>query len=184
MGVFLPLILADGTLSGPGRWRQSPRRGPEDFTTEAPRAREEGRCSPSVSAPFRGMALDMRRHIAMISLWTGGNQAGSRGPQGRTKAQPKGLTFSLQSMNRFVQSMVSAREANKAERTNMRSRAYPQYFGGLIAGIGLGFLICRACQAKGWLDVATSPLFIVGGGIMVAAGVALAQLRPRQAPRP
>lgn len=61
----------------------------------------------------------------------------------------------------------------------MKSKAYAQYFGGLIAGIGLGFLICRACQSQGWLDVATNPLFIVGGGVMIAVGVALAQLRPR-----
>jgi len=66
----------------------------------------------------------------------------------------------------------------------MRSRAYAQYFGGLIAGIGLGFLICRACQAKGWLDVASNPLFIVGAAIMIAAGVCLAQLRPKQTQRP
>ncbi len=77
-----------------------------------------------------------------------------------------------------------ASKANEAERTNMRSRAYAQYFGGLVAGIGLGFLICRACQAKGWLDVGNSPLFIVGGGIMIAVGVALAQVRPKQTPSP
>ncbi len=61
-------------------------------------------------------------------------------------------------------------------------RAYAQYFGGVMAGVGLGFLICRACQSKGWLDVANNPLFIVGGGLMIAAGVALAQLRPKREP--
>ena len=66
----------------------------------------------------------------------------------------------------------------------MKSKAYGQYFGGVIAGVGLGFLICRACQSKGWLDVATNPLFIIGGGIMIAIGIALAQLRSKQEEAP
>ena len=64
----------------------------------------------------------------------------------------------------------------------MISKSYPQYFGGVLAGVGLGFLICRACQSKGWLDVATNPLFVIGGGIMIALGIALAQLRPKKTP--
>jgi len=69
-------------------------------------ARTLSNVAPGKTTFSRGlMALDISGHIAMISLWTGGDQAGSRGPQGRTKAQPKGLTFALQSTNRFVQSM-------------------------------------------------------------------------------
>ena len=70
---------------------------------------------------------------------------------------------------------VSGSRGIQRERTTIMSKPYFQYFGGVIAGVGLGFLICRACQSKGWLDVATNPLFIVGGGIMIALGVALTQ---------
>ena len=62
------------------------------------------------------------------------------------------------------------------------SKPYFQYFGGVIAGVGLGFLICRVCQSKGWLDVATNPLFIVGGGVMIALGIALTQFGVKKEP--
>ena len=39
----------------------------------------------------------------------------------------------------------------------------------------MGFLICRACQSKAWLDVATNPLFILGGGLLIAVGTLCAQ---------
>ncbi len=52
--------------------------------------------------------------------------------------------------------------------------------GGVITGIGLGFLICRACQSEGWADVATNPLFIVGGGILIAFGLAVTQCGVRK----
>jgi hypothetical protein len=61
---------------------------------------------PLAKSPGGVMALDIGGQIAMISLWTWGNQARSQGPLGRTKAQPKGLRFALQSTNRFVQPMV------------------------------------------------------------------------------
>ena len=61
------------------------------------------------------------------------------------------------------------------------ARTYRVYYGGVIAGVGLGFLICRACESRGWLDVAANPLFIVGGGAFIALGIALARFEFKKA---
>jgi len=52
------------------------------------------------------MILDTSGGKAMLSLWAGGNQARSRGPRGWKKGMPNSLTFSLQSKNQSMQSVV------------------------------------------------------------------------------
>ncbi|MBM4094062.1 MAG: hypothetical protein FJ276_32335 [Planctomycetes bacterium] len=53
----------------------------------------------------------------------------------------------------------------------MKGHYSNDYYAGIVAGIGTGLLVCRACQNQGWMDVGSHPVTILGGILLWGLGL-------------